>query len=141
MLDLGGVPETGQVQSLKKATHFVVATPGRLLSLVRKGLCPLSRVTYLVLDEADRMLDLGFEPDIREIISHVTTERQTCLFSATWPRAIQVYYSVTVTRLSISLIVLCDVTGVGCGVRAESVPRDDRHARRADGESPRRAAR
>jgi len=81
----------------------MVATPGRLLGLTRDGDCSLQRVTYLVLDEADRMLDLGFEPDIRAIVGLIepqpmtsqgkpscqSANRQTLLFSATWPEAIQ----------------------------------------------------
>ena len=86
----GGVHQSVQMSELKPGVHTIVATPGRLLSLVNEGTINLSRVTYLVLDEADRMLDKGFEPDIRAIISHITsTNRQTLMFSATWPVSIQ----------------------------------------------------
>jgi len=67
----------------------VVATPGRLKDLVAMGCVSLAGVSYLVLDEADRMLDQGFEQDIREIIGMTHKDRQTCLFSATWPEAIR----------------------------------------------------
>jgi len=66
-----------------------VACPGRLLDLVNEGTCDLSDVSYMVLDEADRMLDMGFERDIRKIFSFVKKDRQTLMFSATWPKSIQ----------------------------------------------------
>mmetsp|Transcript_15410 Transcript_15410/g.21251 ORF Transcript_15410/g.21251 Transcript_15410/m.21251 type:complete len:555 (+) Transcript_15410:148-1812(+) len=83
----GGVPKKEQERALK-AAHIVVATPGRLQDLMQQGTCDLSRVKYLVLDEADRMLDLGFEPDIRAIVGAcpASATRQTVMFSATWPR-------------------------------------------------------
>merc|ERR1719319_1195963 len=71
------------------AAEVVVATPGRLKDLVNMGVLNLKGVSYLVLDEADRMLDQGFEDDIREIIKMCHPERQTALFSATWPEAIR----------------------------------------------------
>ncbi|KAI0726022.1 P-loop containing nucleoside triphosphate hydrolase protein [Fomitopsis betulina] len=93
----GGVDKAPQVKTLKnankdgKTTRIIVGTPGRLLDLVNDGACDLSRVSYLVLDEADRMLDKGFENDIRAIISHTKqgAERQTLMFSATWPEAVR----------------------------------------------------
>ncbi|XP_006454813.1 hypothetical protein AGABI2DRAFT_182780 [Agaricus bisporus var. bisporus H97] len=95
----GGVPKGPQVEMLKNAakakggmvTRIVVGTPGRILDLVQEGACDLSGVDYLVLDEADRMLDKGFENDIRRIISSTKpmAERQTMMFSATWPEAVR----------------------------------------------------
>jgi len=85
----GGVPKWQQRQALRWGTEVVVATPGRLKDLVNMGCLNLKGVSYLVLDEADRMLDQGFEDDIREIIGMTHPERQTCLFSATWPEAIR----------------------------------------------------
>merc|ERR1719499_386382 len=85
----GGVPKWEQRQALRWGTEVVVATPGRLKDLVNMGCLNLKGVSYLVLDEADRMLDQGFEDDIREIIGMTHPERQTCLFSATWPEAIR----------------------------------------------------
>lgn len=93
----GGVDKGPQVKTLKnankdgKTTRIVVGTPGRILDLVNEGACDLSQVSYLVLDEADRMLDKGFENDIRAIIEHTKqgAERQTLMFSATWPEGVR----------------------------------------------------
>ncbi|KAL0045639.1 hypothetical protein WJX82_000399 [Trebouxia sp. C0006] len=85
----GGVPKPPQVKSLRAGADVVVATPGRLEDLVQEGSCRLSGVTYLVLDEADRMLDLGFEPHIRTIAQQTRADRHTLMFSATWPSSIQ----------------------------------------------------
>eukprot|EP00808_Paulinella_micropora_P011853 g45753.t1 len=85
----GGMPKQAQISGIRKGVHVITATPGRLLGLMREGLLSLGQVKYLVLDEADRMLDMGFEPDIRAIVAAVTSERQTLLFSATWPKSIQ----------------------------------------------------
>ena len=76
----GGVDKGAQIKALKGA-RIVVGTPGRILDLVNEGACDLSRVSYLVLDEADRMLDKGFENDIRRIIGHTLqgAERQTLM--------------------------------------------------------------
>ena len=89
----GGVSKDGQRRSLKntKGNPFevVVATPGRLIDLMYEETCDLSDVSYLVLDEADRMLDQGFERDVRKIIAATHADRQTCLFSATWPDSVR----------------------------------------------------
>ncbi|ORX68063.1 DEAD-domain-containing protein [Basidiobolus meristosporus CBS 931.73] len=85
----GGVPKDQQKRALKSGAQFVVATPGRLLDLVEEGACDLSNVSFLVLDEADRMLDFGFEQAIRSIISKTNPHRQTVMFSATWPETIR----------------------------------------------------
>ena len=85
----GGVSKYEQKHHLKSGVEVIVATPGRLLDLMNEGFCDLSGVSYLVLDEADRMLDQGFERDIRAILSQTHAERQTCLFSATWPDSIR----------------------------------------------------
>ena len=84
----GGVSQVPQVKNLRQAT-VVVACPGRLLDLMNQGLADLSRVETLVLDEADRMLDMGFAPDIRRIVSRLPGKRQTMLFSATMPAQIR----------------------------------------------------
>merc|ERR1719445_1591230 len=81
----GGVPKWQQIQDLKQGVGVVVATPGRLMDLMSEEACDLSQVSYLVLDEADRMLDQGFERDIRAIVGKTHPGRQTALFSATWP--------------------------------------------------------
>jgi ATP-dependent RNA helicase RhlE len=80
---LGGVPLEPQIKALKKGVDLLVATPGRLLDLVERKAADLSRIEVLVLDEADRMLDMGFWPDVRRILSKLPTKRQTMLFSAT----------------------------------------------------------
>ena len=85
----GGVGQKPQVDRLRGGTDIVVACPGRLLDLVNQGKVDLSRVEVLVLDEADRMFDMGFLPDIRRIVSHVPEGGQVMLFSATMPKAIR----------------------------------------------------
>jgi len=85
----GGVPKYNQMKDLSRGVEVVVATPGRLIDLMNEGCCDLSEVSYLVLDEADRMLDQGFERDIRRIISETHPQRQTALFSATWPDSVR----------------------------------------------------
>lgn len=85
----GGVPRGYQQRELEKGVHVVIATPGRLIDFLQSGSTNLRRVTYLVLDEADRMLDMGFEPQIRKIISQVRPDRQTLMYSATWPKEVQ----------------------------------------------------
>lgn len=85
----GGVPKDAQRNSLNHV-NIVVATPGRLNDFVEEGSLDLSRVSYLVLDEADRMLDKGFEDDIRRIVATTPTQdRQTCMFTATWPTSVR----------------------------------------------------
>jgi ATP-dependent RNA helicase RhlE len=87
-LAIGGVPMGGQVRALLNGVDVLVATPGRLLDLVRGNALRLSEVECLVLDEADRMLDMGFIDDIRKIVAKLPIQRQTLMFSATMPRAI-----------------------------------------------------
>lgn len=85
----GGVAQNSQVQALRRGVDIVIATPGRLLDLINQKLCELSAVRSFVLDEGDRMLDMGFMPDIKRIISHLPDRKQTLLFSATIPREIR----------------------------------------------------
>jgi ATP-dependent RNA helicase RhlE len=85
----GGVSQHRQVQALRRGPTFLVATPGRLLDLMQQGLVRLGDVTHFVLDEADRMLDMGFIHDVRRIVSALPVERQTLLFSATMPPSIE----------------------------------------------------
>jgi ATP-dependent RNA helicase RhlE len=87
-LAIGGVPLGGQVRSLLEGIEVLVATPGRLLDLVHSNALWLGEVEFLVLDEADRMLDMGFIDDIRKIVTKLPLNRQTMFFSATMPRAI-----------------------------------------------------
>jgi len=85
----GGVPKREQREALRRGTDVVVATPGRLQDLMEENSLTLSKVSFLVLDEADRMLDLGFAPEIKKIASATRSDRQTLMFSATWPRDVQ----------------------------------------------------
>src|SRR6202012_518676 len=87
-LAIGGVSMGAQVRSLLNGVDVLVATPGRLLDLVKANALRLNGVECFVLDEADRMLDMGFINDIRKIVAKLPRERQTLMFSATMPRAI-----------------------------------------------------
>ncbi|KAL5448596.1 ATP-dependent RNA helicase dbp2 [Paraphaeosphaeria minitans] len=85
----GGVPKGPQIRDLARGVEVCIATPGRLIDMLEAGKTNLRRVTYLVLDEADRMLDMGFEPQIRKIIGQIRPDRQTCMWSATWPKEVR----------------------------------------------------
>src|SRR5690606_11306344 len=85
----GGVPQGKQVQSLKRGVDILIATPGRLLDLVQQGFINLSELEILVLDEADRMLDMGFVHDVKKILALLPEKTQTLFFSPTMPRAIR----------------------------------------------------
>jgi ATP-dependent RNA helicase RhlE len=84
----GGVKQSSQVSELKAGIDILVATPGRLLDLMNQGIVSLSGVQYFVLDEADRMLDMGFIHDIKRLLPKLPKEKQTMFFSATMPTAI-----------------------------------------------------
>src|SRR4030095_13189705 len=81
----GGVGADRQIKALRQGVDILVATPGRLLDLVQQRHAKLERIEVLVLDEADRMFDMGFLPDVKRIIKAVPAQRQTMLFSATFP--------------------------------------------------------
>ncbi len=85
---IGGTSFERQVKSIKRNPHIIIATPGRLLDHLNKNIFNLNRMKTIVLDEADHMLDIGFFPDIKKILSLSPKERQTLLFSATMPNAI-----------------------------------------------------
>jgi ATP-dependent RNA helicase RhlE len=85
---IGGEPIARQLRALKMNPHIVIATPGRLIDHLEQKTINLAKVQVLVLDEADRMLDMGFAPQIKKILEQVPKERQTMLFSATMPDAI-----------------------------------------------------
>lgn len=85
----GGASKWPQISALERGVDCIVATPGRINDLLEMRKADLSNVKYVVLDEADRMLDMGFEPQIRSVIKNVPEKRQTLLFSATWPKEIQ----------------------------------------------------
>jgi ATP-dependent RNA helicase RhlE len=85
----GGVNQKPQVRTLRQGIDILIATPGRLLDLQNQGELSLSKVEFLVLDEADRMLDMGFARDIKKVLSLVPKKRQTLLFSATFSKEIK----------------------------------------------------
>jgi len=87
-LIIGGVSEKTQIQSLRAGSHLVIATPGRLQDLMNRKFADLQKVKILVLDEADRMLDMGFLPAIRRILSALPRQRQTLCFSATMEQSV-----------------------------------------------------
>jgi superfamily II DNA/RNA helicase len=85
----GGVNINPQISAMRGKIDILVATPGRLLDHLGQRTVDLSAVEVLVLDEADRMLDMGFEPQMRKIVSQIRPDRQTLLWSATWPREVK----------------------------------------------------
>ncbi|XP_014242967.1 ATP-dependent RNA helicase dbp2-like isoform X2 [Cimex lectularius] len=85
----GGAPKGSQARDLERGVEIVIATPGRLIDFLEKNTTNLRRCTYLVLDEADRMLDMGFEPQIRKIIEQIRPDRQVLMWSATWPKEVR----------------------------------------------------
>ncbi|XP_076001443.1 putative ATP-dependent RNA helicase DDX17 [Genypterus blacodes] len=85
----GGAPKGPQIRDLERGVEICIATPGRLIDFLESGKTNLRRCTYLVLDEADRMLDMGFEPQIRKIVDQIRPDRQTLMWSATWPKEVR----------------------------------------------------
>lgn len=85
----GGVPQGKQITALNKGVDILIATPGRLLDLMQQGILSLSQIELLVLDEADRMLDMGFVNDVKKVLAKVPKKRQTLFFSATMPQDIR----------------------------------------------------
>ncbi len=85
----GGVPQGAQVQALHRGVDILIATPGRLLDLMSQGYINISNISIFVLDEADRMLDMGFIHDVKKVVAKLPAQRQTLFFSATMPPEIQ----------------------------------------------------
>ncbi|XP_060946556.1 probable ATP-dependent RNA helicase DDX17 isoform X2 [Limanda limanda] len=85
----GGAPKGPQIRDLERGVEICIATPGRLIDFLEAGKTNLRRCTYLALDEADRMLDMGFEPQIRKIVDQIRPDRQTLMWSATWPKEVR----------------------------------------------------
>ncbi|KAH6943659.1 hypothetical protein HPB50_025051 [Hyalomma asiaticum] len=85
----GGAPKGPQLRDLERGSEICIATPGRLIDFLEAGKVNLRRCTYLVLDEADRMLDMGFEPQIRKIVEQIRPDCQTLMWSATWPKEVR----------------------------------------------------
>ncbi|XP_021653710.2 DEAD-box ATP-dependent RNA helicase 5 isoform X2 [Hevea brasiliensis] len=81
----GGTSKGPQISSLKSGVDIIIATPGRLKDLIEMNVCQLMEVSFVVLDEADRMLDMGFRQEVRSILSNTCSARQMIMFSATWP--------------------------------------------------------
>merc|ERR1719154_270437 len=88
-LAIGGVPSNEAMDVIRKGCHMMVATPGRLMDMLNKKMVRLDVCRYFCMDEADRMIDMGFEEDVRTIFSYFSGQRQTLLFSATMPKKIQ----------------------------------------------------
>lgn len=85
----GGAPKVHQLKELERGTDIVVATPGRLNDILEMKRIDFRQVSLLVLDEADRMLDMGFEPQIRKIVNEIPPQRQTLMYTATWPKEVR----------------------------------------------------
>lgn len=85
----GGAPKGPQLRDIERGADIVIATPGRLNDFLEVKKVSLRQVTYLVLDEADRMLDMGFEPQIRKIVNEIPARRQTLMYTATWPKEVR----------------------------------------------------
>jgi ATP-dependent RNA helicase RhlE len=111
----GGVPEGPQIRELKRGIDVLVATPGRLLDLMNRKFVDLREVEMFVLDEADHMLDMGFLPDVRRIISALPTRRQNLLFSATMPPEIR----------ALAATLLHDPVSVGVAVVNKTIEKID----------------
>lgn len=85
----GGAPKGPQLKELDRGADVVVATPGRLNDILEMKKINFGQVSLLVLDEADRMLDMGFEPQIRKIVNEIPPRRQTLMYTATWPKEVR----------------------------------------------------
>lgn len=85
----GGAPKGPQLRDIERGSEICIATPGRMLDFLETRKVNLNRCTYLILDEADRMLDMGFEPQLRKIVDQIRPDKQTLMFSATWPKEVQ----------------------------------------------------
>merc|ERR1719466_732124 len=85
----GGAEVGQQIKAIKRGVEIIIATPGRFNDLVSRGVISLESITYIVLDEADRMLDMGFEPQIRKTLLDIRPDRQTVMTSATWPEGVR----------------------------------------------------
>ncbi|MBI5823587.1 MAG: DEAD/DEAH box helicase [Chloroflexi bacterium] len=94
----GGVGAGSQIQALRNGAEILVACPGRLLDLINQGHAKMGNIEVLVLDEADRMFDMGFLPDVKRIVKAVPEKRQTMLFSATFPSEVELLASTTLKQ-------------------------------------------
>ncbi|GAA5982676.1 hypothetical protein JCM5350_002144 [Sporobolomyces pararoseus] len=108
----GGVPRNEQLSDIRSGVDILIATPGRLLDFLSSGDVSLERVTYFVLDEADRMISLGFEREVKQIISMIRPDRQTLMFSATFPPEIrsiarEFYRDAITVHLGLDVLTAC----------------------------------
>lgn len=107
----GGASKGPQIRDIRnKNPTIVIACPGRLIDFIESGIIHLANISYLVLDEADRMLDMGFEPQIKKIIEQIPKDRQTLMWSATWPkevRALAEAYLHNYVHINIGSLSLC----------------------------------
>lgn len=101
----GGAPKGPQLRDIQYGVQIVIATPGRLNDFLESRQINLSQVSYLVLDEADRMLDMGFEPQIQRIVRTIPMHRQTLFFSATWPKEVKAIAAQFVTNHTVHVFV------------------------------------
>ena len=107
----GGVKQGPQVKSLSRGMDVIVATPGRLLDLINQGVCSLTKIQFFVLDEADRMLDMGFIKDVEKVIKLLPNQRQTLFFSATMPESV-IKFSKTMLKSPVKVKVKSTLTPV-----------------------------
>lgn len=108
----GGGNRREQINSVEKGVEIVIATPGRLNDLVMHNILDVTCVTYLVLDEADRMLDMGFEPQIKKVLLDIRPDRQTVMTSATWPEGVRRMASLYMTKPVLVFIGSLDIRAV-----------------------------
>ncbi|EFJ52560.1 hypothetical protein VOLCADRAFT_103050 [Volvox carteri f. nagariensis] len=101
----GGAARGGQLEELRRLPHLLIATPGRLLDFIEAGDIRMKQVSYLVLDEADRMLDMGFEEQIAEVSRYMSADRQTLFFSATWPSDVRQAAAAFTKRRAVRLFI------------------------------------
>src|SRR5690606_37370006 len=126
---IGGVSMGDQIKGLEKGVDVLIATPGRLMDLFGRGNILLTGCSLLVIDEADRMLDMGFIPDIEEICTKLPAQRQTLLFSATMPPVIKKLADKCLTNPK-SIEVARPATA-GANIAQMLVPVDERKKREA----------
>eukprot|EP00193_Tetraselmis_chui_P004067 CAMPEP_0177768674 /NCGR_PEP_ID=MMETSP0491_2-20121128/9858_1 /TAXON_ID=63592 /ORGANISM="Tetraselmis chuii, Strain PLY429" /LENGTH=522 /DNA_ID=CAMNT_0019285519 /DNA_START=255 /DNA_END=1820 /DNA_ORIENTATION=+ len=101
----GGAPKGPQLRDINYGVQIVIATPGRLNDFLESGQIRLGQVSYLVLDEADRMLDMGFEPQIQKIVARIPRQRQTLFYSATWPKEVKSIASQFVVNQTVHIFI------------------------------------
>lgn len=111
----GGGDRKAQIAQIEEGVEIVIATPGRLNDLISFNIIDVASITYLVLDEADRMLDMGFEPQIRKFLLNVRPDRQTIMTSATWPpdvRRLAARYMINPVQVCVGTLDLAAVHSV-----------------------------